>query len=240
MKIYLNSKESERLSNNECENIEELLLKNPTIKEVEIFLADADSCEEPSSKIVLSPSVIIGNLVQLQNDVLEKDEENRRLRISNESLEEKVKWLRSIKQTETFGSSSKPSELQVLASEEVEGTTIITALARVINKIESIHVSSKSGMLFNKQKRARRDKSLISQSEYFELDYLKAELKKLGLEVRDPVAFFLFYGAELEISPSEKFDTQAYLAMNPDVKASGINPLLHYIKHGKAEGRVLF
>jgi hypothetical protein len=33
------------------------------------------------------------------------------------------------------------------------------------------------------------------------------------------------------------FDDIIYLAMHPDVKASGMNPRLHYIRHGHLEGR---
>lgn len=38
-------------------------------------------------------------------------------------------------------------------------------------------------------------------------------------------------------NPSRLFDAEAYCVNHPDVAASGINPLLHYLKHGKAEGR---
>jgi hypothetical protein len=33
------------------------------------------------------------------------------------------------------------------------------------------------------------------------------------------------------------FDTQFYLAQSPDVRAAGMNPLLHYLRYGAAEGR---
>jgi hypothetical protein len=33
------------------------------------------------------------------------------------------------------------------------------------------------------------------------------------------------------------FDVGFYLAQNPDVRAAGMNPLLHYLRHGAAEGR---
>ena len=97
----------------------------------------------------------------------------------------------------------------------------------------------KARLSFSKSKRARKDKALIAQSEYFDKEYVANQLKQLSLKVKNPLEFFVSYGAALELSPSEKFDTKSYLAMNPDVKDSGINPLLHYIKHGKAEGRVL-
>jgi hypothetical protein len=39
------------------------------------------------------------------------------------------------------------------------------------------------------------------------------------------------------ILSSGLFDADWYLAQNPDVRVAGINPLLHYIAHGAAEGR---
>ncbi|TXN24564.1 hypothetical protein [Methylobacterium sp. WL9] len=40
--------------------------------------------------------------------------------------------------------------------------------------------------------------------------------------------------------PGPEFGVGAYLAANPDVAADGIEPLHHYIRHGKAEGRLAF
>ena len=108
----------------------------------------------------------------------------------------------------------------------------------MINTIES-NVRVRAGLSFSKSKRVRKDKALISKSEYFDKEYVVSQLKQLGLQVKDPLEFFVSFAAGLELSPSDKFDTKSYLAMNPDVKNSGINPLLHYIKHGKAEGRVI-
>ena len=38
---------------------------------------------------------------------------------------------------------------------------------------------------------------------------------------------------------SGTFDAEAYLAENPDVDASGLDPLMHYVEHGIREGRAL-
>jgi hypothetical protein len=38
-------------------------------------------------------------------------------------------------------------------------------------------------------------------------------------------------------NPSERFETQCYLAHYPDVAAGGMNPLVHYQRHGANEGR---
>ena len=53
----------------------------------------------------------------------------------------------------------------------------------------------------------------------------------------DPAAHYLHEGWTLGCDPSEAFATRYYLDANPDVRASAINPLLHYITHGRAEGR---
>jgi serralysin len=39
-------------------------------------------------------------------------------------------------------------------------------------------------------------------------------------------------------NPSQAFDVKTYLADNPDVAAVGLNPLLHYLAYGFAEGRM--
>src|SRR5215471_20910549 len=39
------------------------------------------------------------------------------------------------------------------------------------------------------------------------------------------------------IGRSGLFDAEWYLAQNPDVAAAGINPLVHYLRHGPADGR---
>lgn len=39
--------------------------------------------------------------------------------------------------------------------------------------------------------------------------------------------------------PRKKFDAEAYLEANPDVRAAGVPPYRHYLRHGRAEGRPL-
>lgn len=51
---------------------------------------------------------------------------------------------------------------------------------------------------------------------------------------------YLRHGAALGFSPSPLFDGPYYLANNPDVAAAGVNPLLHYLDNGRAEGRPIW
>lgn len=48
---------------------------------------------------------------------------------------------------------------------------------------------------------------------------------------------YVKYGVRMLRNPSAAFDTAYYLRTNPDVVSSGINPLVHYLLYGKAEGR---
>lgn len=52
-----------------------------------------------------------------------------------------------------------------------------------------------------------------------------------------PVEHYLVVGAKERFDPGASFCTGWYLDRYPDVAASGMNPLLHYIQHGMAEGR---
>lgn len=51
---------------------------------------------------------------------------------------------------------------------------------------------------------------------------------------------YLETGAAEGRDPSAEFDTRAYWKANADVEAAGANPLLHYLRHGREEGRRIF
>lgn len=235
MKIIFNDDELAALTNEERNRVITLIRKQglnkielSNDKEQNVLTgSDGRTC-------ALAEHVLFNNLMELQGDALRLEEQLSKLQERNKYLEEKVNWLRGKAGDINFIPSKAKPEFRGGA----DNSSLQSALVDVINKMES-KLRGRVGLSFAKSKRARRDKSLISKSEYFDKEYIVSQLKQLGLQVKDPLEFFISFGAELELSPSEKFDTKSYLAMNPDVKDSGINPLLHYIKHGKAEGRVL-
>lgn len=53
----------------------------------------------------------------------------------------------------------------------------------------------------------------------------------------DALAYFLESGWKAGHDPGPGFDSAYYLAANPDVAAAGINPVSHYLRHGRDEGR---
>lgn len=53
----------------------------------------------------------------------------------------------------------------------------------------------------------------------------------------DPAEHYLKRGTFIGLDPGPGFSTVAYLRAYRDVRKSGMNPLVHYIEHGRAEGR---
>lgn len=80
---------------------------------------------------------------------------------------------------------------------------------------------------------------MLEESPLFDSKYYTDQLKSLGITNQKATEFFIKFGNEVELSPSASFDFKGYLNLYPDVKQSGMNPLLHYLKHGQNEGRLL-
>lgn len=76
----------------------------------------------------------------------------------------------------------------------------------------------------------------IVNSDLFDPDYY---IIKYNIRSIDPIDFFIHCGAHLGHNPSNRFDAQAYVDANFDVKISGINPFMHYSRFGRLEGRPL-
>lgn len=76
-------------------------------------------------------------------------------------------------------------------------------------------------------------------SEYRHLfPYIDFDFYRLNYgDVSDPVEHYMDNWRKTNIDPSRFFSTSFYLRSYPDVLSAGINPLLHYIKHGEREGR---
>lgn len=70
---------------------------------------------------------------------------------------------------------------------------------------------------------------------YFDSEYYLAYFPDGGME--DPLEHYLTLGWIEGRNPSPNFDTNFYLQKYPDVRSSGICPLLHYARHGVHEGR---
>ncbi|KAA0577944.1 glycosyltransferase [Azospirillum sp. B21] len=72
---------------------------------------------------------------------------------------------------------------------------------------------------------------------FIDNDYYISHLPHVDFSHMSPAAHYLTVGWIAGIDPSRHFSTSGYLQRNPDVASSGINPLLHFLRTGRAEGR---
>lgn len=73
-------------------------------------------------------------------------------------------------------------------------------------------------------------------SGFFDAEFYRSRYPDTA-NVPDCLAHYLEAGWREGRNPSAIFDTQYYLEVNPDVRAAGLCPLVHYAKHGLLEGR---
>ena len=91
---------------------------------------------------------------------------------------------------------------------------------------------------FIHQKKAEKKNILILQNSPFmnEKWYFTTYPEAKG-KAKNAAEHYLKYGWKEGKKPCATFDGNAYLRLNPDVAKAKINPLLHYEKSGKEEGR---
>lgn len=81
------------------------------------------------------------------------------------------------------------------------------------------------------------DYLIIQRSGLFDAYYYLHEYKDVRIADIDPLMHYVTSGWKEGRNPSQSFETNYYLDMNPDVH---MNPLVHYIRYGQHEGRSVF
>lgn len=81
------------------------------------------------------------------------------------------------------------------------------------------------------------DLALLRETPLFDAAWYRAAYPDTAAS--DPAVHFLLQGYREKRNPGPDFRTGEYLLANPDVAESGVNPLLHYLRSGRAEGRPL-
>lgn len=82
----------------------------------------------------------------------------------------------------------------------------------------------------------REDFELL-QSSFRDEDYAKSSANLLGI---DPVLYYLKYGVFFGEELVSDFNSHAYWQFHKDVFESRLNPLVHFVRKGRDEGRVTF
>lgn len=75
----------------------------------------------------------------------------------------------------------------------------------------------------------------LNPSPLFDDLFYKSQLKQ-EITSRTALDHYLLFGADLGLDPSPLFSTNHYLATYPDVKSANINPLVHFLEHGRKAG----
>ena len=84
-----------------------------------------------------------------------------------------------------------------------------------------------------------QDRALVEASPFFDGRWYAAAYADI-LDGMEPAEHYLSVGWLLECSPGPVFDGMEYLRQNRDVAVANVNPLLHYERTGRAEGRSVF
>ncbi len=94
----------------------------------------------------------------------------------------------------------------------------------------------------NTEKRIIRDfRELAHYAYVFDIEHYKSQLKAEEANslrsIGDVILHYCTSGHQEGIDPSDLFDTDNYFSKYPDVKASGLNPMVHCFKFGMNESR---
>ena len=85
-----------------------------------------------------------------------------------------------------------------------------------------------------------RPKKIIRRVEFIDLGYYQAQVHdKRFADVLAALEHYLEAGWRAGLDPHPSFSTRGYLHDNWDVAADGIDPLTHFVHHGRSEGRAL-
>jgi len=88
-----------------------------------------------------------------------------------------------------------------------------------------------------KMRKERQDIELIRESGLFDAVFYQKKYKEYLDDGEDPVYHYLCQGWQIGLDPSPKFSTWQYLDLYQDIKAAKINPLVHFLRYGRKEGR---
>jgi glycosyltransferase involved in cell wall biosynthesis len=99
-------------------------------------------------------------------------------------------------------------------------------------RIRKVFTKTLTGLGFSQ---ARDLKEILP---FFDADFYSGQYANVGSTRTRMARHYLLTGWKLGHDPSPRFSTTSYLSENPDVAKAGVNPLLHYVRYGRDEGRV--
>jgi len=93
--------------------------------------------------------------------------------------------------------------------------------------------------IFEGYRNSDSDARMLSEQRDFDRTFYSRYFTT-GESPRDAIRHYLRYGAYEGCNPNAEFDSAWYWEEHRDVLESGINPFVHYLREGKAQGRTVF
>ncbi len=157
----------------------------------------------------------------------------------NAALKEEIDRLNAVRQAEV-------AELGTLLDQKDQvagGLAATQARQAVLDALKGPHerqrraLQNRLSVRTYKQARDRltAETQLVKNSDLFDTQWYKTTYPDIGDQ--DPAQHFAQNGLYELRNPSAAFDSLKYHLANPDVTESGIPALLHYLRHGKDDGR---
>ena len=84
------------------------------------------------------------------------------------------------------------------------------------------------------------EREALLASGFFDGGWYCVQYPEAASSELDPVDYYLAVGGSAGHAPGPQFDASRYLQMYQDVRRAGINPLLHYVRCGRGEGRIRY
>jgi GT2 family glycosyltransferase len=83
------------------------------------------------------------------------------------------------------------------------------------------------------------DVRAIKEGGLFDADFYRKEYPAVATGGQDPLKHYLMQGWKVALEPSPNFSMRTYLAENADVRNAKLNPLVHWVRFGSIERRIL-
>jgi O-antigen biosynthesis protein len=129
----------------------------------------------------------------------------------------------------------RESETLKLALADTRRAFVETAESLATRHVEAPAINAGPGLM-QRFSRFQRRLHFVRQSIFFDPDWYRQKYGDVP-EDADPAEHYLTTGSQLGRDPGPAFSASGYLAANPDVVETGYDPLVHFERYGKFEGR---
>lgn len=216
---------------NELQELDDILVS------VNLRLEDARALVNEYERL---SKVSSGNLFSLQGRLEESEFNKRKFRRNKEQLEKENDALRRQLKTLQASINNKIEQNETLeknaALDKKEAISAQKVYSRTVGKLERALKEAKLSLTQANSELTQLNRELASIKEspvwkaHKKLSAAKNKIVRRKSEnINDDISL---------VATSEYFDIDWYLATYPDVEASDMNPIEHYLLHGAKEGRI--